>query len=224
MRKLPPISLLIFSVLILLTIFITGFFTQLIFGFLSLGEFSGIAQLIVFLILGYLFSILLYRVFLYFFPLKDGNIEIKSQQELIYCVYMLFYIFLFAALVRNTFLPLPLMRLIYLLLGGRWGKNTYCSGIILDPPLTKIGNNSLLGLDCLLYSHASEGDRFILATIDIGNYVTVGARAIIMPGVIIGDHAIVAAGSVVTKGTKIGSQEVWAGIPAKKIKTIENIT
>jgi acetyltransferase-like isoleucine patch superfamily enzyme len=42
-----------------------------------------------------------------------------------------------------------------------------------------------------------------------------------MPGVEIGEEAIVAAGSIVPMNTKIGAGEVWAGIPARKIKDIE---
>lgn len=49
----------------------------------------------------------------------------------------------------------------------------------------------------------------------IGNDVWIGARTIIMPGVIINDHAIIAAGSVVTKN--VGQWEIHGGNPAKKI-------
>jgi len=52
--------------------------------------------------------------------------------------------------------------------------------------------------------------------VTIGNDVWVGARSLIMSGVIIGDGAIVAAGSVVTKN--ISAYEVVGGVPAKRIK------
>ncbi len=35
----------------------------------------------------------------------------------------------------------------------------------------------------------------------------------------IGEGAIIAAGAVVTHGTKVPAHEIWAGIPAKKVKT-----
>ena len=44
--------------------------------------------------------------------------------------------------------------------------------------------------------------------------------AIVLDNCVIESNSIVAAGAVVTKGTVIGSGEVWAGIPAKKIKDI----
>ncbi|AMG67609.2 hypothetical protein AL507_14010 [Providencia stuartii] len=56
--------------------------------------------------------------------------------------------------------------------------------------------------------------------IHIGNNVFIGVGAIILPGITIGNNVIVAAGSVVTKN--IEDNSVYAGNPAKKIKTIEN--
>ena len=50
----------------------------------------------------------------------------------------------------------------------------------------------------------------------IGNDVWLGLNVIVKKGVVIGDGAIVGAGSVVTKN--IPPYEIWAGVPAKKIK------
>ncbi|EGQ9138351.1 hypothetical protein GHY86_25020 [Vibrio alginolyticus] len=48
----------------------------------------------------------------------------------------------------------------------------------------------------------------------------IGANSTILPGVSIGERSIVAAGSVVTRD--IPDQEVWGGVPARKIMTFEN--
>ena len=56
------------------------------------------------------------------------------------------------------------------------------------------------------------------ARVNIGNNVYLGARVIILSGVTIGDNVVVGAGSVVNKN--IPSNEIWAGIPARKIKNI----
>lgn len=53
----------------------------------------------------------------------------------------------------------------------------------------------------------------------IGNYVYIGANAVVLPGVTIGDNSLIAAGSVVTKS--IPANVVVAGNPAKIICTIE---
>jgi len=125
---------------------------------------------------------------------------------------------LFGSITKTHFLPVPLLRLVYVALGASLGVNTYSAGVILDPPLTSIGNDCLIGHDAVLFSHEIENDHFSLNPIRIGNNVTVGAMAIIMPGVTIDDNAMVAAGAVVTKGTHIGAGEVWGGIPAKCLK------
>jgi acetyltransferase-like isoleucine patch superfamily enzyme len=53
----------------------------------------------------------------------------------------------------------------------------------------------------------------------IGRNVWIGARAIILPGVVIGDHSVVAAGSIVTK--RVPPRSVVGGTPAKVIGTFE---
>ncbi len=55
----------------------------------------------------------------------------------------------------------------------------------------------------------------------IHNNVLVGMGAIIMDGCEIGENCIIAAGSVVTQGTKVESGSIYAGIPAKKVKDLD---
>ena len=86
-----------------------------------------------------------------------------------------------------------------------------------DPPLTTIGDNCIVGHDALVFAHVIEGSRFELCTVRIGNDVTIGGHAAIMPDVEIGDGAIVSIGAVVTKGTRIGVGEIWGGVPARRI-------
>jgi acetyltransferase-like isoleucine patch superfamily enzyme len=55
----------------------------------------------------------------------------------------------------------------------------------------------------------------IEAPVTIGDYVFIGPRAIILPGVTLGKGAVVAAGAVVTKDVDPG--QVVGGVPAKPI-------
>lgn len=55
----------------------------------------------------------------------------------------------------------------------------------------------------------------------IRDNVLVGMGAILMDDVVVESNSIVAAGAVVSKGTHIKSGSVWAGVPAKKIKDID---
>jgi acetyltransferase-like isoleucine patch superfamily enzyme len=53
----------------------------------------------------------------------------------------------------------------------------------------------------------------------IGENVWIGAGVTVLPGSSIGNNSIVGAGSVVTKS--IPANEIWAGVPAKKIRDVE---
>jgi len=95
------------------------------------------------------------------------------------------------------------------------GTNSFLDG---RAPLT-IGNHSSLATDVMIYNdeHNIHDPNFSnsFGSVTIGDYVFIGPRSIIMPGITIGDGAVVAAGAIVTKN--IPQYEVWGGVPAKKI-------
>ena len=113
------------------------------------------------------------------------------------------------------------MRTFYLALGTRLGTNTYCQGIIHDPPFVQIGNDTIIGQYAILIPHVIEGAHLAHFPIIVGNNVTIGAHVSVLAGVEIGDGAIIATGSVVTKGSKIGAHETWGGVPAARIRKKE---
>lgn len=65
-------------------------------------------------------------------------------------------------------------------------------------------------------------EEVIKAPVEISDYVFIGPRAIILPGVKIGKGAIVGAGAVVTKD--VTSFKIVGGVPAKEIgeRTLKN--
>lgn len=97
-----------------------------------------------------------------------------------------------------------------------------------EPFLIKIGNNVHITDRCRFITH--DGGTLILrkftpdlevtAPIKIGNDVYLGEETIIMPGINIHNNVIVGIRSIVTKD--IASNSVVAGIPAKKIKTVDD--
>lgn len=62
-------------------------------------------------------------------------------------------------------------------------------------------------------------DLEITKPILIGNNVYIGNNVIILPGVTVGNNVVIGAGSIVTKN--IPDNSVVAGVPAKKIKLID---
>lgn len=221
MRQITSSQILTFLLLLLLILALGIGTTWLLMGALPLGDFRGVALVGASLVLVYLYAFAVYRLFLVVMPLQGGDIVEGSKEEFAAQINILFYLILFNSLIRTHFLPVPLLRLVYLALGARLGHNTYSAGAILDPPLTSIGDNCIIGHNAVLFSHAIEGRRLSLAAIHIGNNVTIGATAVVMSGVTIGDGAIVSAGAVVTKGSCIGTGEVWGGVPAKLLQRRE---
>lgn len=218
MRKITAPQSLCFAVLFISAIALGIYSAALLLGKVRLGDFRGVTLISASIIFVYVFSIIIYRAFIKILPLRNGSIEKGSSAEFGYHVYLLFYLILFQPLTRSLVIPVPLMRTIYLALGARFGENTYSAGTILDPPLTRIGDNCIVGHDAVLFSHAVEGESLSLAEIWIGNNVTIGAKAVIQPGVVIEDDAIIAVSAVVSKGTRVGRGELWGGVPARRIR------
>lgn len=107
------------------------------------------------------------------------------------------------------------------LLGAKTGKNFRTVGTVYNPDLVEIGEDVMIGIEALIIPHIGEKDWRYLKKIKIGNRVTIGVRSVVFPGVEIGDNSVVAAGAVVPKDRKIPPNQVWGGIPARKIKDIE---
>lgn len=206
--------------LLLLLILLLALLTTALLDHPALGDFRALVLVGSAVLLIYLYAILVYRGLLYIVPLPHGVVAPHTPQETIANLNILFYLLLFNSLIRTHFIPVPLLRQVYLALGARLGSNTYCAGVMLDPALTEIGSNSIVGHDAVIFAHVIEGERLELQPVRIGNNVTIGATAVIMAGVQIGDGSIISAGAVVTKDSCIGVREVWGGIPARKLKDL----
>ena len=95
------------------------------------------------------------------------------------------------------------------------GRNSFLDG----RGELNIGNNVSISPDVQLITASHDINthdfRYITKPIIIEDFVWIGTRAIILPGVTIKKGSVVSAGSIVTKS--IGEFSVVAGIPAKKI-------
>src|SRR3569833_2826231 len=124
MRKIGIAESLQFGALIVIIMIAAIATTMLLLGALPLVDFRGLTLLTATIVLGYLYAFLVYRLFLRFRPLREGEIMEKSKEEFGYHVYLLFYLILFYPLMRSGFMPVPLMRLVYRARGARRGAGT----------------------------------------------------------------------------------------------------
>ena len=109
------------------------------------------------------------------------------------------------------------------------GKNVGLSNcVLISQSEINIGNDVYIGGGTCIYDNdfhsINRSERLnnpkIIPTkkIKINNGVFIGGHCIVLKGVTIGENSIVAAGSVVA--SNIPSNEVWGGVPAKKIKNL----
>jgi len=83
----------------------------------------------------------------------------------------------------------------------------------------KIGRHVDIASEVMIYNSEhdvhSEDMRAIEQPVEIGDYVFIGPRAIILPGVKVGKGAVIAAGAIVTKD--VPEKGIVAGVAAKTI-------
>ncbi|WP_320041060.1 DapH/DapD/GlmU-related protein [uncultured Desulfobacter sp.] len=150
------------------------------------------------------------RIITFFIPNKTGTFKNTSKIQILRITTDV----LTSNLCRPFFSSMPFLLSF---MGAVCGKNLSFSGKIFNADLLYAGDNLLVGDGAFICGHLQQSNKFILGKIKIGNNVTLGVRSFIMPNVTIGDNSIIAAYSVVTMGTKIPNNEIWGGIPAKKI-------
>lgn len=102
-----------------------------------------------------------------------------------------------------------------------------------------IGRNVIIGDSCRIQAHAFIPDGVYIGdfvfigpgvtftndkhppsdqwdAIVVNNFVSIGARSVLLPGVAIGEGAVIGAGSVVTKD--VPARETWYGNPARRAR------
>jgi gamma-carbonic anhydrase len=70
-------------------------------------------------------------------------------------------------------------------------------------------------------NNVSIAHNAIIHGCTIHDNALIGMGAIIMDGAVIHSNSIIGAGALVKEGTVVDSGSVWAGVPAKKIKDID---
>ena len=172
--------------------------------------------IIFFLILFSLSSAMLLRFIRKIFPFKYGEYDLNHSQFFLWKLHAVHMHLSFPIL--KIFCPVFLRPLIYKIFGANIGAEVAIAGKILDPFLTSMENNAVIGEDSIITCHAISVSKFYLAPVKIKQGAVVGINSVVMPGVTIEKGAIILPNSVVKMGTTVPANEVWGGIPAKKIK------
>lgn len=104
--------------------------------------------------------------------------------------------------------------------GARVGPQVAIAGVLRDHPLLDIAEGATIGQNAVITAHAITGAKIELKPVKIGRRAVVGIGSIVMPGVEIGDDGVLAPGAVALIDTKIGANELWGGVPARRLKDL----
>jgi carbonic anhydrase/acetyltransferase-like protein (isoleucine patch superfamily) len=74
---------------------------------------------------------------------------------------------------------------------------------------TLIGDDVLIGHMAMIHGCTIEDGAFV------------GMKACVMDGAVVAGGAMVAAGALVTPGKRVGAGELWAGTPARFVRTLD---
>jgi carbonic anhydrase/acetyltransferase-like protein (isoleucine patch superfamily) len=72
-----------------------------------------------------------------------------------------------------------------------------------------------------IHDRASIGHNAIVHGCTVHEGALIGMGAVVMDRAVVGAGAVVAAGAVVLEGTQIGAGELWAGVPARRVKVVD---
>ena len=73
----------------------------------------------------------------------------------------------------------------------------------------------------IIGNNVSIGHNAIVHGCTVHDNVLIGMGAIVMDNCVIESNSIVAAGAVITQNTVVASGSIWAGVPARKVKDID---
>jgi maltose O-acetyltransferase len=147
----------------------------------------------------------------------------------------------FIKIVANYYPDARIRKLYFEKLGVKMGNNTFANlgmKVVVkqdyQEPQIIIGNNVSIAPNVVFIADSGANNGQIInsfqyvkdhltvsAKIIIEDEVWIGANVTILPGITVGKCSIIGAGSVVTKN--IDSHSIYAGVPANKIRSLEDL-
>lgn len=182
------------------------------------SDYHVIVDFMLFLLLYGLMSILILRLMLKLKPILPGTYLMNDPLFTYWKLYTVIYEFGKGALLPfTTIFAKPLVAKLF---GARIGKDIALGGTLVDPQLIEIGEGAIIGQDSIITAHTINSGSITLKPVRIGARATIGVNAVVMSGVTVGFGAIIAASSVLPPDTYVPPNELWGGIPAKKLKAL----
>jgi hypothetical protein len=114
----------------------------------------------------------------------------------------------------------PLCWLFSYLYGPRTRSCCVTDALFLDPWLTQIGRNVTIGYGAIICAHTQGRDEIVIKRTVIDDDVLIGGNAAIYGGCHIHRGAVILGGAIVRPDTVVGENEVWGGVPARKLKDL----
>lgn len=160
--------------------------------------------------------------FIFRFKLKEGEYSLFSVESFkwVFVNSMILIVkFTFMDFIKAT----PFLPFYYRCMGAKVGKGVLInSKDIGDVSLLEVGDGTVVGGEVVVIAHIAEGGKLKFKSVKIGRNVTVGLGTVVMPGCEIGDHSVIAARSVLPKHTLVPPYSVFAGSPAKFIRSVSS--
>ena len=126
-------------------------------------------------------------------------------------------LYLPAAVILDFFHLYPLKILHLRLFGAKVGKDVVMGGLVLDPCLLEVGDNTIIGGFSTIAGHAVERGNISFRKVRIGRNCGVGIRAVILPGACLEDGSMLGAQSLLPKMSLIPAHQTYGGVPASKL-------
>jgi len=211
------LSTLVISILCLIS-FLSIKFGVRPFSTSLLAEYHIIVDTLLFLFFYGLASALLLRLMMLVKPFTPGSYSMDDSLFIYWKLFTVTYEFGKGALLPfTTVFAKPVIALLF---GAKIGKDIALGGTLVDPQLIEIGDEAIVGQDTVITAHTITSGMITLTPVRIAAKATIGVNSVLMSGVEVGENSVVAAGSVVPPNTHIPANELWGGIPAKKIKAL----
>lgn len=127
-------------------------------------------------------------------------------------------------LVALSLYPLKMLHL--QLFGAKFGRGVTIEGMLLDPCLIEVDDNTFVGGYTYVFGHSFElvpgkkDFRCTLARTRIGAHCGVGSGCIIMCGAQMQDQTFLAANSIVLKHRTLESGGYYGGVPTKLLRVV----